>query len=168
MSETITIPEKIKTILSDIENVPEWWAEIPLADTPVLSNFNRKLVVSGFNFPDLSDVNDKRAEIFIRQIYTAKDTGEVFINKRQRTGSILASSMTALRVDGSSDLIVVDRVTESELEGEGPVRDRVNLSVGHLDYIRRNLYSKSEHLTFILEEFLKSYAVENTTELDKF
>lgn len=168
MSEKITIPEKIKNILSEIENVPEWWAEIPLVDTPILSNFNRKLVVSGFNFPDLTDDNDKRAEIFIRQIYTDKDTGEVLINKRQRTGVILASSVTALRVDGSPDLIVVDRVTDSEVEGESPVRDRVNLSADHLDYIRRNLYRRSEHLTFILEDFLKSYAVENTSELDKF
>lgn len=166
--EKITIPQKIQDILTEIENVPEWWAEIPLADTPVLSNFNRKLVVSGFNFPDLTDVNDKRAEIFIRQIYTDKETGEIFINKSQKAGSLLAHTETPLRVDNSFDLITVDRTTDPEIEGEAPVRDRVNISVNHLDYIRKNLYRRTEHLVFILEDILRTYAINNATELDKF
>lgn len=168
MDEKVILTQKIKDTLLEIKNVPEWWAEIPLVDSLVFSNFNRKLVVSGFNFPDLIEDNDKRAEIFIRQIYSDKVSGEVFVNKRQKSGIILSMSETFLRVDNSSDVIVVDRVTESEIEGEAPVRDRVNLPVDHLDYIKRNLFSKTEHLTFILEDFLKKYAVENSTELDKF
>lgn len=168
MSETIYIPQKIQDVLTEIQNVPEWWAEIPLSDLPRFESFNRKLVVSGFNFPDLTEEGDKRAEIFIRQIYTDKESGEVFVNKRQKSGVLLFDSKSFLRFDNSSDLVVVDRVTDPEIEGETPVRDKVNLTVNHLDYIRRNLYSKTEHLVFILEDYLKSYATENSVELDKF
>ena len=168
MSEKITIPEKIKDVLLQIENVPEWWAEIPLVDSVIFINFNRKLVVSGFNFPDLTEDNDKRAEISIRQIYTDKNSGEVFVNKRQKSGLILANTETLLRSDNSPDPIIFDRFTYSDVEGENPVKDKVNLYVNQLDYIRRNLSSKTEHLTFILEDFLKSYSLANSTELDKF
>lgn len=168
MSEKIITTKKVQDILSAIENVPDWWAEIPLEDLPVFANFNRKLVVSGFNFPDLTEENDKRAEIFIRQIYTDKESGEVFVNKRQGAIVILSHFKTPLRVDNTSDLIQADRITDSEIEGESPVKDKVKLYVNQLDYIKKNLSGKTEHLTFILEGILKDYALENSSSLDKF
>lgn len=76
--ENLIIPEPYKAILQAIENVPYFWAEHPLADHPDLPQFNRKLVVSGFNSPDLMDQNDERLYISIRQILSNKETGKIF------------------------------------------------------------------------------------------
>lgn len=167
MTEKIYIPDNIQEILTQIENVSDWWAEIPLGDHPKLTGFNRKLVVSGFNFPDLSEENNKRAEIFIRQIFSDKESGEAFVNRRQKPGSILIDTKTEFRKFGESNSMKFDRVIDSEIEGEAPVRDKVSINVNQIDYFKRNLLFNSESLVFMLEDYLKNYAINNASELDK-
>jgi hypothetical protein len=137
-----------------------------MTDHPILNNFNRKLVVSGFNFPDLFEDNDKRAEISVRQIFSHKESGETFINKRQKTGLVLIDTLTEFRRAGEPDSMKFDRVIDPEIEGESLFRDKVSISVNHLDFMRRNLFKNTESLVFILEDYLKNYAVNNAAELD--
>lgn len=167
MNENLIIPENVQQILTAIESVQKFWAEYPLQDHADLPQFNRKIVVSGFNLPDLTEENNQKLEITVRQLFINKESGSVFINKRQPIWTISTDTWSYMRnPENASQLIEVDKQIFDE-EGNPDGTEKSNIKVSTIDYMKFLLFNKYAHLTDLFSMYLKDFAIAKETELNQ-
>lgn len=168
MSEKIIIPEPYKAILQAIENVPYFWAEHPLADHPDLPQFNRKIVVSGFNSPDLEEEQDERLYITVKQIFTHKDTGKVFKSFKAPLWEILADTWSYFRDPADpTKLVQVDKQIIDDEDGSVISTEKTYIQLSTIKYLKFLLHQKKAHLVDLFEMYLKDFAAAKKEDLDK-
>lgn len=163
MNENLIIPEAIQGILNDIKNCPKYWAEHPLADLPDYPLHNRKIVVSGFNFPDLEADNDQRIYITIKQILTNKETGLPFKKANAPIWTIYADTWSYLR-NQNFQLIEVDKQLFDE-EGNPNGTEKSNIKVPTIDYMKYILFNRQAHFVELFQMYLKDFAIAKESEL---
>lgn len=76
MKEEIIIKPEDQAFLDAIQNVSKNWHEIGLPDHPIYPQFSRKLVVTGFNSPELASP-EERIYVNVSQVLTLKSTSQV-------------------------------------------------------------------------------------------
>ena len=168
MSEKLIIPDPYKPILEAIDKAPYFWAEYPLPDHPDLPQFNRKLVVSGFNSPDLMDQNDERLYISIRQILTNKETGKIFKIFNAPVWEIMSNTWSYFR-DPSNPMALV-QVTKNIVDdesGETVSSEKSYIKVNTIKYLKLLLHSRKAHLVDLFALYLKDFATAKMSDLDK-
>ena len=164
--EKLQIPKVLEPILQAINGVPYYWAEMPLEDLSELPQFNRKIVVSGFNSPDLEDENDERIYITIKQLFINKETGKIFMTRKQKPWEILSSLKSIF--PNPADATKPVFVNENTLDDEGEVveTNKVILKVPSVKLMRFLLLTKQAHLTDLFAANLKDFAIQFKEELD--
>ncbi|PIF44288.1 hypothetical protein CLU96_1229 [Chryseobacterium sp. 52] len=168
MKEILNIVSPYKEILQEIESTPYHWASYPLPEHPDLPQFNRKLIITGFNCPDLENQNDMRLYITVKQIYTNKETGKIFTSKELPTWTIYADTWSFVRnVNDYTKLVEVDKKT---LDDDGAVikTEKSYIKVGTIPYIKYLLLNKKIHLIDLFSLYLANFAESMKSELDKF
>lgn len=167
MEKIVIIPELYADLVNSIKNTSYYLAEQPLSDHIDYINYNRKLVISGLNIPNLEDVGDKRIFISLRQILVNKDTGDIYKKFPSFLVEISADNTTFLLDPVNPNSFA--KVDYQDVDGEGKIiksyKDR--LSVNSIDYIKSLIKNKNLHLVDILEIFLKDYIDKNKEYLDK-
>ena len=164
----IILNDELREILKAVENVPIFWAVHPLEDLPELPQFNRRLVITGFNCPDLSDSNnvttEERVEITIKQIFEHKESGKMFMSIKQPVWLINADTWSFLRL-GETPV----EVAKNYLDADGKIlkTDKVNIRVGSVKYTRFLIFNKKAHLVDLFKIYLADYAKMNIAELNK-
>ena len=167
MSEKIIIAEKYLPLLQAIENVPNYWAEHPLEDHEDLPQFNRKLVISGFNAPDQERAGDCLF-ISIRQRLVHKETGKVFRSIKAPDWEISGSTWSYFRdpADPSKLLEVTKQILDDETD-EILSSEKTFLPISTIKYLKFLLLNKAAHLVDLFELYLKDFAEAKKTDLDK-
>lgn len=159
------IPKRVQELLKAIENVPYYWAMIGLEDLPELPQFSRTLVVSGFNCPDLEEMNDERIEITIKQIFTDKETGKRWRAFNQPVWTVYAHNWSYLRGEDYQE-IEVDEQTLGE-DGEIISTEKVKLKVSSIKFMKLLLMHRKAHLVDLFNLYLQEFAKEKAEELKK-
>ena len=165
MEKIAIIPEIYTDLVNLINTAPYCLAERPLTDHLDYINYNRKLVITGLNIPDLEDAGDKRIFISLCQILINKDTGDTY----KKFPSFLVEI-------NSIDLISIrkpENITENIEVGFKIVEDnkivsknKGPLDVNAIDYFKSMLFNKNFHLKDILEIYLADYIAKHENELN--
>lgn len=153
-----------KQMIEAINMVSDNWHEMPLPDHPILTQFSRKLIVSGFSNPDL-DKPEERIYVYVKQVLTLKSTNEVYKSIDMKPWEIYEWNMEeVIRPDGSVMTGILQTFDE-----KGNVIDEKEevVKVPSIKYVRFLIKSKTVHLTDVLARFMVQYHEKFEKELNE-
>lgn len=163
--ENLILTPAIEARLQEINNTPYYWASINLPEHADLPNFNRKLVVSGFNSPDLEVNNDERFFITVKQIFINKDTGKIFKVFNAPQWEIYAHTWSYLRNE-QFQVIEVDKQIFDE-NNELISTEKSKIQVSTIKYLKWLLLNKKAHLVDLFNLYMGDFANAKIEELNK-
>ena len=155
----------IEARLQEINNTPYYWASIDLPEHADLPNFNRKLVVSGFNSPDLEVNQDERFFITVKQIFINKETGKIFKIFNAPQWEIYAHTWSYLRNE-QFQVIEVDKQIFDE-NNELISTEKSKIQVSTIKYLKWLLLNRKAHLVDLFNLYLGDFANAKMEELNK-
>ncbi len=151
--------------LQEINSTPYYWASINLPEHEDLPNFNRKLVVSGFNSPDLEVNNDERFFITVKQIFINKETGKIFKIFNAPQWEIYAHTWSYLRNE-QFQVIEVDKQIFDE-NNELISTEKSKMQVSTIKYLKWLLLNRKAHLVDLFNLYMGDFANAKLEELNK-
>ena len=163
--ENIILTPAIEARLQEINNTPYYWASIDLPEHEDLPNFNRKLVVSGFNSPDLEVNQDERFFITVKQIFINKETGKIFKVFNAPQWEIYAHTWSYLRNE-QFQVIEVDKQIFDE-NNELISTEKSKIQVSTIKYLKWLLLNRKAHLVDLFNLYLSDFAAAKIEELNK-
>lgn len=167
LNENLLIPEPFLSFLEAVDATPEIWASHALEDLPDAPQFDRRIVVSGFNVPKNTENIKDRIYITVEQLWTLKSTGALFTKKDAPIWEISDNTWNYLRdISDPSRLVEVDRIDRDPDTGE-PIRSKDFVRVYTTKYLRYLLLNRHSHLVDLFEQYLKDFAIAKKDELDK-
>lgn len=163
--ENLILTPAIEARLQEINSTPYYWASINLPEHEDLPNFNRKLVVSGFNSPDLEVNNDERFFITVKQIFINKETGKIFKVFNAPQWEIFAHTWSYLRNE-QFQVIEVDKQIFDE-NNELISTEKSKIQVSTIKYLKWLLLNKKAHLVDLFNLYMGDFANAKLEELNK-
>ena len=163
--ENYILTPVIEARLQEINNTPYYWASINLPEHADLPNFNRKLVVSGFNSPDLEVNQDERFFITVKQIFINKETGKIFKVFNAPQWEIYAHTWSYLRNE-QFQVIEVDKQIFDE-NNELISTEISKIQVSTIKYLKWLLLNRKAHLVDLFNLYLSDFAAAKIEELNK-
>ena len=163
--ENIILTPAIEARLQEINNTPYYWASINLPEHADLPNFNRKLVVSGFNSPDLEVNQDERFFITVKQIFINKESGKIFKIFNAPQWEIYAHTWSYLR-DNQFQVIEVDKQIFNE-NNELISTEKSKIQVSTIKYLKWLLLNRKAHLVDLFNLYMGDFANAKLEELNK-
>ena len=164
--ENYILTPAIEARLQEINSTPYYWASINLPEHEDLPNFNRKLVVSGFNSPDLEVNNDERFFITVKQIFINKETGNIFKIFNAPQWEIYAHTWSYLRNE-QFQVIEVDKQILDDETGEVLSTEKSKIQVSTIKYLKWLLLNRKAHLVDLFNLHLSDFAAAKIEELNK-
>ena len=153
-TETIITPEN-QALLDLISNTGKSWFEMPLPDHPLYPQFSRKLVVTGFNTPDMGDTED-RIYVYVRQYLILKEGNTVHKKLKLPEWMIYEGNVEEImRADGK---LLTKTIVEKDDEGNILSEKEEPLKAQSVQYVRFLIKSKAAHLTDVLARFMTLYS----------
>ena len=162
--ENIILTPAIEARLQEINNTPYYWASIDLPEHEDLPNFNRKLVVTGFNSPDLEVNNDERFFITVKQIFINKETGKIFKVFNAQQWEIYAHTWSYLRNE-QFQVIEVDKQIFDE-NNELISTEKSKIQVSTIKYLKWLLLNRKAHLVDLFNLYMGDFANAKLEELN--
>lgn len=161
MKKTIISPEN-QALLEAIKNIGKTWFEMDLPEHLVYPQFKRKLVVTGFNTPDMEG-DEERIYVNVRQYLILKDGGN--IHKRLKMPLWMIHEGNIEDVAGKNGLL---NQTVQELDDNGNVISEVvePLKAQSVQYVRFLVKNKQMHIVDVLGRFMEIYVEKFKTEID--
>ncbi|GEN71567.1 hypothetical protein [Chryseobacterium lathyri] len=151
-TELILTPE-VQAIVDAIKNTGKSWHEIGLPDHPMYPQFSRRLVVTGFNTPDMEGDED-RIYVNVRQNLIVREGNK--IHKQLRMPDWMIHENNTEEILGENGFLKgINRTTNDN--GEIISEEEVNVKAGSVQYIRFLIKTKSVHLADILTRFMGMY-----------
>ena len=165
MKKIAIIPEIYTDLVNLINTAPYYLAEQPLPDHKDYTKFNRKVVISGINIPDLEDVDDKRIFISLCQILVDKETGDIYKKFPSFLVEINSVDLISIRKPESitENIEVGFKIVE---DNKIISRNKGPLNVNTIDYFKSMLANKKFHIKDILEIYLADYIIKHEDELN--
>ena len=153
-TELIVTPEA-QAILDAIKNTGKSWHEVMLPDHPLYPQFARKLVVTGFNTPDMEGDED-RIYVNLRQYLILKN-GNI-IHKRLKMPDWMIHEGNVEEIMGENGLLTgIYRTTDDN--GQIIEEKEEVLKAGSVQYVRFLIKTKAAHIVDVLERFIGLYIV---------
>lgn len=163
--ENLILTTAIEERLQAINSTPYYWASINLPEHADLPNFHRKLVVSGFNSPDLEVNEDERFFITVKQIFINKETGKIFKIFNAPVWEIYAHTWSYLRNE-QFQVIEVDKQILDE-NNELISTEKSKIQVSTIKYLKWLLLNRKAHLVDLFNMYLGDFAAAKIEELNK-
>ena len=163
--ENLILTPVIEARLQEINSTPYYWASINLPEHADLPNFNRKLVVSGFNSPDLESNQDERFFITVKQIFINKETGKIFKVFNAPQWEIYAHTWSYLRNE-QFQVIEVDKQIFDE-NNELISTEISKIQVSTIKYLKWLLLNRKAHLVDLFNLYMGDFANAKLEELNK-
>ena len=163
--ENLILTPSIEARLQEVNNTPYYWASINLPEHEDLPNFNRKLVVSGFNSPDLEVNQDERFFITVKQIFINKETGKIFKIFNAPVWEIYTHTWSYLRNE-QFQVIEVDKQIFDE-NNELISTEKSKIQVSTIKYLKWLLLNRKAHLVDLFNLYLSDFAAAKIEELNK-
>ncbi|MBB4807471.1 putative cupredoxin-like copper-binding protein [Chryseobacterium defluvii] len=162
-TEELIIDPEVQAIIDAIKNTGKSWHEITLPDHPVYPQFSRKLVVAGFNTPDMEGSED-RIYVSVRQYLILKEGNTVY--KRIKMPDWMIHENNVEEVMGQNGLLKGKRVIKDE-NSEVLSESEETLKAQSVQYIRFLIKTKSAHLADIFTRFMGLYILLFETEINE-
>ena len=163
--ENLILTPVIEARLQEINNTPYYWESINLPEHADLPNFNRKLVVSGFNSPDLEVNQDECFFITVKQIFINKETGKIFKIFNAPQWEIFAHTWSYLRNE-QFQVIEVDKQIFDE-NNELISTEKSKIQVSTIKYLKWLLLNRKAHLVDLFNLYMGDFANAKLEELNK-
>lgn len=151
-TELIVTPE-VQALLEAIKNTGKAWHEITLPDHPMFSQFTRKLVVTGFNTPDMEGSED-RIYVNVRQYLVLKEGNKTY--KRLQMPDWLIHEGNVEEIVGKDGVLKGILRTTNENGGIISEKEEV-LKAQSVQYVRYLIKTKNAHVVEILQRFMGQY-----------
>lgn len=150
-TELIITPE-VQAVVDAIKSTGKSWYEIALPDHPMYPQFVRKLVVTGFNTPDME--NEDRIYVKVREYLVVREGNKLY--KRLQMPDWMIHEANVEEIMGENGVLKgVWRTTDDQ----GQIieeKDEV-LKAQSVQYIRFLIKTKSVHLIDIFTQFMGMY-----------
>ena len=153
MTTEIIIKPEDQALLNAIKNTGKSWFEVGLPDHELYPKFARKLVVTGFNTPDI-DGTEERIYVNVRQYLVLKEGGTVHKKVKMPDWQIHEGNVE--EVLGANGMLYGTLVTRNN-EGIIISEEEVPLKAQSVQYVRFLVKNKQAHLVEILERFISLY-----------
>ena len=153
-TETIITPEN-QALLNLISNTGKSWFEMPLEDHPLYPQFSRKLVVTGFNTPDMGDTED-RIYVYVRQHLILKEGNSA--HKKLKLPEWMIHEGNVEEIMGADGHLLTKTVVVKDDEDNVISETEEPLKAQSVQYVRFLIKSKAAHLTDVLGRFMMLYA----------
>ncbi len=151
-TDLIIAPEE-KAILDAIKNTGKSWHEIALPDHPIYPQFARKLVVTGFNTPDMEGDED-RIYVNVRQYLVLRDGNKIY--KRIQMPDWMIHENNVEEIMGKDGVLKATAVTRDD-EGNIIEEKQEVLKASSIQYVRFLIKNKQAHLVDIFSRFMGMY-----------
>ncbi|WP_374459182.1 hypothetical protein [Chryseobacterium taeanense] len=153
MKKELIITPEVQAIVDAIKNTGKSWHEATLPDHPLYPQFARKLVVTGFNTPDMEGDED-RIYVNIRQYLIIRDSN--IIHKRLKMPDWMIHEGNVEEIMGKTGVLKgINRTTDDN--GQIIEEKETVLKAQSVQYVRYLIKSKAENLVDILERFIGLY-----------
>lgn len=152
-TELIISPEN-KAILDAIKNTGKTWFEMQLPDHPIYPQFARKLVVTGFNTPDMEG-DEERIIVTVSQYLILKE-GNV-IHKKLTMPNWTIHEGNVEEIMGADGKLLTGILQIKDDEGNVISETVEPLKAQSVQYVRFLIKSKSVHLVDIFGKFMSLY-----------
>ncbi|TXI87152.1 MAG: hypothetical protein E6Q36_07940 [Chryseobacterium sp.] len=153
MKIDIILTPEVQDIVDAIKNTGKSWHEIALPDHPIYPQFSRKLVVTGFNTPDMEGDED-RIYVNVRQYLTLREGNIIY--KRLEMPDWMIHEGNVEEIMGKDGVLKgIYRTTNDE--GEIVEEKEAPLKAQSVQYIRFLIKTKSAHLVDIFAQFMEMY-----------
>lgn len=151
-TEIILTPE-VQAVVDAIKNTGKSWHEIALPDHPIYPQFSRKLVVTGFNTPDMEGDED-RIYVNVRQYLTLREGNIIY--KRLEMPDWMIHEGNVEEIMGKSGVL---KGTLRTTDDEGSIIEEKEevLKAKSVQYIRFLIKTKSVHLVDVFAQFMGMY-----------
>lgn len=154
MKTEIIIKPETQAILNAIKNSGKTWFELQLPDHPIYPQFARKIVVSGFNTPDMEG-DEERIYVNVRQYLILKN-GNV-IHKKIAMPNWVIHENNVEEIMGIDGKALTQKVVEKDDDGNIISETEEILKAQSLQYIRFLIKYKSVHLVDVFGKFMSLY-----------
>lgn len=161
-TETIITPEN-QALLDLISNTGKSWYEMALPDHPLYPQFSRKLVVTGFNTPDMGDTED-RIYVYVRQHLILKE-GNI-VHKKLKLPEWMIHEGNVEEIMGANGHLLTKTVIVKDDEDKVISETEEPLKAQSVQYVRFLIKSKAAHLTDVLGRFMTLYAQNFETKIN--
>lgn len=153
MTTDLIITPEVQAILGMIKNTGKSWHEIALPDHPVYPQFARKLVVTGFNTPDLEGDED-RIYVNVRQYLVLREGNKIY--KRIQMPDWMIHEGNVEEILGEDGFLKgIYRTTDDN--GQIIEEKEEILKVQSVQYVRFLIKTKAAHIVDVLERFMGLY-----------
>lgn len=162
MNTELIIKPEDQAMIDAIKSIGKSWFEMALPDHPIYPQFARKLVVTGFNTPDM-DGDEERIYVNVRQYLILKDGGN--IHNRLKMPLWMIHEGNIEDVAGKDGLLTQ---TVQELDDDGNVISEViePLKAQSVQYVRFLVKNKQMHIVDVLARFMGIYVEKFKAEID--
>lgn len=163
MTTDLIITPEVQAILGMIKNTGKSWHEIALPDHPVYPQFARKLVVTGFNTPDLEGDED-RIYVNVRQYLVLREDNKIY--KRIQMPDWMIHEGNVEEILGEDGFLKgIYRTTDDN--GQIIEEKEEILKVQSVQYVRFLIKTKAAHIVDVLERFMGLYIALFEEEINK-
>lgn len=151
-TELIIKPED-QVFLDAITTTGKSWHEVQLPDHPIYPQFARKLVVTGFNTPEMQG-DEERIYVNFQQHLILKE-GNVIHKKINMPNWVITESNVEEVMGSDGVLTGIKRITDDE----GKVISEIEevLTVNSVQYVRFLVKNKYLHIVDVLQRFMGLY-----------
>ncbi|KFF13126.1 hypothetical protein IW15_10210 [Chryseobacterium soli] len=153
MNTELILTAEVQAIVDAIKNTGKSWHEIALPDHPVYPQFARKLVVTGFNTPDMEGDED-RIYVNVRQYLILREGNK--IHKRLKMPDWMIHEGNVEEIMGENGVLKGILRTTNDA-GEVVEEKEEVLKAQSVQYIRFLLKTKSVHVIDIFSKFMGMY-----------
>jgi len=162
-TEFIITPE-VQAVINTIKSTGKNWFEMALPDHPVYPQFARKLVVTGFNTPDLENDTEERIYVNIRQYLILKEGNKIY--KLLKMPDWIIHEGNVEEVMGSNGQLLTQTVVIKNDAGNVISTTTETVKVKSVQYVRFLMKTKAIGLVDVFARFMSIYADKFKTEID--
>ena len=163
MTTEIILKTEDKALLDAIENTGKIWYEMDLPEHEIYPQFARKLVVTGFNTPDLEIENEDRIYVYVRQYLYLKESN--ILHKKVKMPDWFIHEGNAEEVVGQNGIIMGTEIVKDD-EGIVVSEKAVMVKANSVKYVRFLVKNKQAYIGDILEQFMALYVQLFKNEID--
>ena len=164
MNTELIITPEVQAVINTIRSTGKNWFETALPDHPVYPQFARKLVVTGFNTPDLENDNEERIYVNIRQYLILKEGNKIY--KRLKMPDWIIYESNVEEVMGSNGQLLTQTVVIKNDAGNVISTIVEPVKVKSVQYVRFLMKTKAIGLVDVFARFMSIYIDKFKTEID--
>lgn len=163
MNTELIIKPEDQAIIDAIKSTGKTWCETQLPDHPIYPQFARKLVVTGFNTPDMDD-DEERIYVNVRQYLILKE-GNI-IHKKMIMPNWAIHEGNVEEIMGADGKLLTGILQIKDDEGNVMSETTEVLKAQSVQYVRFLIKSKKAHIVDVFARFMGVYIDKFKTEID--